>query len=187
MTFDINNLPFIKAQYFKSVPAGRKIRVLVVHDMEADETQKTAVNVANYFAKCPVTASAHYCIDSDTVIRCVLDKDVAFAAPGCNSDGIQLELAGYGKQTREDWLDNYSYKVLVNAADIAAQECLAHDIPLVHLTDEQLLAGEKGVVGHYQVSAVYKKSDHTDPGAGFPWDFLMDEIGARVLELKGAV
>jgi hypothetical protein len=50
----------------------------------------------------------------------VLDNDIAFAAPGVNSDGIQLELAGVARQTREEWLDPYSVLVLENAASATA-------------------------------------------------------------------
>ena len=46
---------------------------------------------------------------------------------------------------------------------------MKYDLPVVHLSDAQLLAGEKGIIGHDQASRVYKKSDHTDPGVNFPW------------------
>jgi N-acetyl-anhydromuramyl-L-alanine amidase AmpD len=172
--------PMVAARWFTPVARGapRHVRVIVIHDMEAPEKGTTAEDVARYFATTEKHASAHVCVDNNSIVQCVADSNVAWAAPGCNRDGIQIELAGYGRQTREDWLDEYSLAVLENAANAVAQYCLKFDIPLVHLTNDQLSAGERGIVGHVQVSEVYKQSDHTDPGAGFPWDVLMER--ARV-------
>jgi N-acetyl-anhydromuramyl-L-alanine amidase AmpD len=66
--------------------------------------------------------------------------------------------------------------VLENAANAAAQYCLKYDIPIRHLADDELEAGEKGIVGHVQASRVYKKSTHTDPGQGFPWDHFLARV-----------
>lgn len=182
MSYETDNWPVIKARWFtKLQPAQRRIvRVIVIHDMEAPETSKTAENVARYFATTDTQASAHLCIDNDSIVQCVMDNDVAWAAPGANSDGIQIELAGYGSQSRADWLDNYSEDLLKLAADAAAQYCLKYNIPPVHLTNDQLSKGAKGIVGHYQVSAVYRKSDHTDPGVGFPWDYFICLVARQV-------
>lgn len=186
MPFDNAHLPFIPARWFKPVAGPmRRVRVIVIHDMEADETQKTAESVANYFKRGEeAQASAHYCIDNVNVIQCVHDRDVAFAAPGCNSDGIQLELAGYGNQTGAQWADAYSSAVIANAADIAAQMCIKFAVPAIHLTNAELAAGKSGIIGHYQASAVYKKSDHQDPGAGFPWEGFIKAVATRVAALK---
>lgn len=78
---------------------------------------------------------------------------------------------------KADWLDPYSIFVIENAADAAAQYCLKYHIPIVHLTDEEL-GGKlaKGLVSHAQVSEVFKKSDHTDPGTGFPWEHFLGRV-----------
>jgi N-acetyl-anhydromuramyl-L-alanine amidase AmpD len=173
--------PFVKARWFTDLPdTDRKVRVIVIHDMEAPELVKTAENVANWFKNHPGPrekgASAHVCVDSDSVIQCVYDSDVAWAAPGANNDGIQIELAGYGSQTAEQWQDEYSKALLDRGADVAAQYCLKYDIPARHITNDELRLGHKGIVGHYQVSAVYKLSDHTDPGPNFPWPLFIEQV-----------
>jgi N-acetyl-anhydromuramyl-L-alanine amidase AmpD len=58
------------------------------------------------------------------------------------------------------------------------------------LTNDELADGEtKGLVSHSQVSAVFKKSTHTDPGEGFPWDFFLDHVeqqrAERLAKLTG--
>lgn len=170
--------PFVQARWFTKVGAskGRKVRVVVIHDMEAPETGKTAENVAKYFNTTNTKASAHICVDNNSIVQCVYDSDIAYAAPGANHDGIQVELAGYGNQTRAQWMDFYGIALLALGSDAVAQYCIKYGIPAVHLTDAELKAGKKGIVGHYQVSKVYKKSDHTDPGSGFPWDYFCESV-----------
>ena len=122
-------------------------------------------------------AIAHLCIDNDSIVQCVLDNDVAFAAPGANSDGVHLELAGFSKQTREQWLDAFGLLLLEQAAEAAAQYSLKFDIPVKHLSNDELAnKSNKGIVGHVQVSEVFRKSNHTDPGPGFPWDFFIERV-----------
>jgi N-acetyl-anhydromuramyl-L-alanine amidase AmpD len=174
--FETDRFPIVKAKFFKPVTAQRRVRVIVIHSMEAPEKGETAENVAHFFAVTQSPASAHLCIDNNSIVQCVMDNDIAFAAPGVNSDGIQLELAGFARQTRAEWLDPYSVLVLENAANAAAQYCLKYGIPVKHLTDQQLEAGEKGLIGHVQATRVYKKSTHTDPGDGFPWDHFLGRV-----------
>ncbi len=180
MTFETTRWPFVQARWYKRVDPNtpRTVRVIVIHDMEFAETPNAAEVIANDFATRPEDqkASAHVCVDNNSVVQCVHDRDVAYAAPGCNNDGIQIELAGFGKQTREQWLDVYGVALLSNAADVVAQYCLKYDITAIHLTNEQLELGHKGIVGHIQVSEVYKLSDHTDPGPNFPWSEFMSMV-----------
>lgn len=119
------------------------------------------------------------------------DNDVAFAAPGANSDGIHLELAGRAKQTSDEWADAYSTAVLENAANAAAQYCVKYEIPVKRLANAELADKKaKGIVGHVQVSEVFKLSTHTDPGKSFPWDqFLarVDVLRTERLEKLGLI
>ncbi|GAA0936235.1 peptidoglycan recognition family protein [Actinocorallia libanotica] len=157
-------------------------RVIVIHSTEAPEGPLTAENVANYFAQPSTKASAHVTVDNNSEVRSVADEDTAWAAPGANSDGLQLELAGYARQSRKDWLDDYSLKMLQRAVYVVAAWCKKYSIPPRRLTRAQLRAGEKGLTSHADVTAVYKRSDHTDPGEGFPWDWF---ITALREELEG--
>jgi N-acetyl-anhydromuramyl-L-alanine amidase AmpD len=52
------------------------------------------------------------------------------------------------------------------------------------LSDAQLKQGLRGIVGHDQVSRVYHKSDHTDPGPNFPWDVFMSRVSQYFIERK---
>lgn len=164
----MTSYPFIRARNYTPV-AHRKIDLLVIHDMEAPEKGSTAEAVANYFAgpNAP-RASAHYCIDNDSIVQCVRDHDVAWHAPGANHNGIGLEHAGYAHQSRTDWLDVYSISMLHRSAELAAEKCVKYGIPIRFVNAEGLKAGHRGITTHAEVSRAYRLSDHTDPGPNFP-------------------
>lgn len=154
----------------------RKPRVVVLHTMESPEKATTAEDVArNWFAKTAARASAHYCVDADSIVQCVSEADTAWAAPGANADGIQIELAGRAGQGAEGWADAYSVAELELAARLVADICTRHDIPIRRLTRQQLADGERGIIGHADASFVYRLSDHTDPGPDFPWDQVITQ------------
>lgn len=171
---------FIQARNFKPAD-GRPIRLLVLHSMEAPEKPDTAERVARWFAgeKAP-QASAHYCIDSVEVVQCVLDRDVAWAAPGANHNGIHLELAGYAQQTDAEWADAYSAAVLERAAGLAAVLCGRYGIPARPLGAAELRAGASGIATHVAVTEAFGLSTHTDPGKSFP----LQRFCQRVHELQ---
>ncbi len=154
-----------------------------MHSMEFPEKGDTAENVAWFFQNPkdkkgnPVQVSAHLCVDNDSIVQCVMDNNVAFAAPGVNHDGIHIEQAGFARQTRAEWLDPFGILMLNLSANAAAQYCLKYNIPVKHLTNVELKAGEKGIIGHVQATAVFKPNKgHTDPGTGFPWDHFMERV-----------
>lgn len=169
--------PFVKSPHYTKLANRRGVRVVVIHSMEAPEKGDTAEKVAQYFKNTVKQVSAHICVDNNSIVQCVLDNNVAWAAPGANHDGIHIEMAGYASQSHGEWMDNYSLLVIENAANAAAQYCAKYDIPVKHLSDEEL--GDKvskGIVSHAQVTSVFKKGSHTDPGANFPWDFFMSRV-----------
>ncbi|MEU9888022.1 hypothetical protein [Sphaerisporangium sp. NPDC051011] len=89
-------------------------------------------------------------------------------------------MAGFARQTRKDWADAYSKGVLANAADVAAAWARRYKLPVRMLTRAELKAGKKGFTSHADVSVVYRRSDHSDPGTGFPWDLWLGLIKDRL-------
>lgn len=169
-------MDFVKARHFTPTD-GRSIDLLVVHDMEIAETHQTAELCARMFATTDREASAHFCHDDNSTVRCVRDMDVAYAAPGANHDGIHFELAGRASQSRNDWLDTFSRKMLEEQvaptmADIAEE----FKVPAVYLDAAALKQNRRGITTHHQVSLAFKLSTHTDPGPNFPILRLVDDI-----------
>src|SRR4051812_19962604 len=105
-------IPFVQARNYTR---GRSnaIDVIVIHTMESPEAADTAENVAGWFAGSSAPqASAHYCIDDNSVVQSVRDEDVAWHAPGANHNGLGFEHAGKAAQATRDWNDEYSVKCL---------------------------------------------------------------------------
>jgi N-acetyl-anhydromuramyl-L-alanine amidase AmpD len=185
----VSTIPYVQARNYTR---GRSnpIDLIVIHTMESPEKPDTAESVAAWFAGSTAPeASAHYCIDADSVVCCVKDTDVAWHAPGANHNGLGLEHAGRAAQTKADWSDDYSQQMLELSASLVAEKCAKYDIPVVWLHPAELRAGKRGITGHAQVSQAFKRSDHTDPGGSFPIQAYlasvrrhMGAIGTAVVE-----
>jgi hypothetical protein len=150
------------------------IRLIVIHDGETQESGTAAEGMANWFSRSSTRASSHTTHDSNSDIRCVYDDDTAWCAPGANADGLHLELAGIAAQTPAEWADPYSIATMKRGASQAAEWSLKYNIPPRWLTDAQLADGvTKGFTTHVQVTRVFKRSNHTDPGKSFPYETFM--------------
>ena len=171
-------IPFLQARNFGPSLPSREISLLVVHDMEYPERPEGAEWCAQFFAGANAPrASCHYCVDSNSVVQCVRDRDVAWHAPGGNHNGIGIEHAGYAKQSREEWLDDYSRAELEISARLTAKLSLLYDIPLRRLTDTDLKAGgARGFCGHVDLTLASGKPGHFDPGPHFPWSEYLDLV-----------
>jgi hypothetical protein len=176
VSFDYSRIPFKQARYYHNLKPGRHIQLVVLHTMEAPKKGTTAESVASYFNKMPDgrKASAHYCIDSNSIVQCVQTKDVAFAAPGANRNGIHLELSGYASQKAADWADEYNQAMLTLAAGLCREILLPKfdiepvflDVPALRLSRERTKM--TGFTTHRAVSLAFHESDHMDPGTSFP-------------------
>ncbi len=177
---------FVQAKWYTPVPDStpRKIRVVCVHDMEFWERPDSAEAIANDFATRPASqkSSAHLCVDNNSVVQCVRDRDVAWSAPNANHDGLHIELAGYKSQTAEQWRDVYSIAVLALGADAAALYCIKYSLPVRRLTVAQVKDGKsKGICGHDDVTRAFKNpTGHMDPGPSFPWDLYLAMVAQFV-------
>lgn len=177
-------MQFVQARNYTPGPRRGKALFVVIHSMESQETSKTAENVASWFAgPSAPKASAHYCVDSDSIVQCVAEDDIAWHAPGVNADGIGIELAGRAAQSREDWLDEYGVRMLDLAAVLVADICSRHDIPAEYVGAEGLRTKTPGIVGHVDATIAFGKvGGHVDPGPHFPWDYFIERVRAQLAE-----
>ena len=160
--------PFIESPH-QTAASGRSIGIVVIHTMEIAERAGAAEVCARWFENPTSEVSAHYCVDADSIVQCVREEDIAWHARGGNANSIGIELAGYARQRSLGWRDAYSRAVVERAARLTADVCARHGIPLRRLRAAYLVAGKRGVTGHADVSAAFRKSDHWDPGPDFPW------------------
>lgn len=170
--------PFVQATHFY-VGHRRPVRLVVIHDMEAAESRTTAENVARWFASgaSAPRASAHFCVDQDSIVQCVRGGDTAWHAPGANADGIGIEHAGYARQSRDQWLADdamLNLSALLSAELVTVLGRFGVTVPLRRLSVAEVADGRTpGFCGHIDVSSAFHRSSHTDPGLHFPWrDYL---------------
>lgn len=163
--------------------SGRQIDAIVIHTMEVDEKGDSAESCAHYFSTSSAQVSAHYCVDSDSIVQCVKEQDIAWHAPGANHNGIGIEHAGRAAQTGRDWSDAFSTAMLARSAALTAELCARHGIPIVWLQPGDLVAGKRGITSHGNVSKAFKRGSHWDPGDNFP----VEQYLAAVRETHGTL
>jgi hypothetical protein len=173
-------IPFVEAAHWsRHVPARDEVKWIVIHSMETPESATRAEVCASNFARGHRKASAHYCVDCDSVVQCVDETRIAWHAPGVNRRGIGIEHSGRARQTRMQWMDLYSMSMLDLSAQLVAEISERWSIPLQWVDVGGIRAGQPGLVTHWTVSEAFGKSTHTDPGRGFPCDIYLDLIKLR--------
>ena len=114
--------------------------LVVLHSTENDRTRGSARRVGRYFATTEREVSAHYIVDNEEIVQCVSERNVAWAAPGANDRGIQVELVGRAKHTAEQWREG---GFLDGAAELVAAICKRWSIPVELLTSAELRTGTR--------------------------------------------
>lgn len=156
-----------------------QIRLIVIHDAEG----ANAKGVAAYGASGQKNASWHMTVDDNWLIQQLPDNVIAWAAPGANRDGLQLELCGFASWKKLDWFKHQG--TLKRAAWQVARWAVAYDIPARWLTTKQLQDGvTEGITTHVDVNKAFKGSDHTDPGPGFPRGYFLFLVKRRIGWIK---
>jgi N-acetyl-anhydromuramyl-L-alanine amidase AmpD len=187
-------IKFLQAKYYTASAMGA-IKYIVVHTMEMAQTDQTAENCANYFAfnvDENHKSSAHYCIDSNTIMQCVHDSDEAWGVIGTdtqsgvsiNTEALHFEHAGCAgtvpgiPASPTDWSNAYTQKMMALSAQLTAKKARQFGIPTVHLSVADIQSGQRGFVGHDDLNAAWHGGDHSDPGPNWPWATYMALVRA---------
>jgi N-acetyl-anhydromuramyl-L-alanine amidase AmpD len=125
--FDPASIPYVEAANWQRDAGEQSKSLIVLHCMEYLEASTSAEWCAAFFAgrrgMKPPRSSAHYCIDSDSIVACVPRRRIAWHAPGANQRGIGLEHAGFARQSRAEWLDDYTLAMLQLSSKLTAWLC----------------------------------------------------------------
>lgn len=166
---------FIQARDFYRGRRNRIVRIHL-HSVEGIEADGTAENVARYFQKPARRSSAHYVVDNNSEVQCVRDEDTAFHVGNDNSKSIGIEHAGFARQSREEWLDDYGKDMLERSARLCANLCRKWRIPIKWLDIVDLKENQSGISSHANAAIAFGGSTHTDPGRHFPHDYYIKRV-----------
>lgn len=163
---------------FYGLKVNKPIRRLVIHATVSPCVAGGAANVAHYFREnVPEDrkSSAHYIIDPSEAVQVVYDSWVAYHAPP-NEHSLALEFCDPMVGDPARWGDLNHRRMLRRGARLAAQLCLAYDIPPRKIGPAMLRENRMGICGHVDVSKAFGMTSHTDPGPDFPWRKFMAQV-----------
>jgi hypothetical protein len=164
---------FFPAAHQSGARDPSRIRVIVLHSTEGG----SAAGAASWFQNEASGGSTQLVAGEDGLFRSVDDLRIPWGAQGANSDGLHIELAGYAKWSRDQWLAKN--KTLENAASAIGKWSKQYGIPLRYIEGAELADDvTRGVTTHVAVVKAYRKGDHWDPGPGFPIDVLLERAKA---------
>lgn len=169
------NYQFFPARIGSGQRPPSAIRWIVIHSTEGDN----AAGAAGWFQNPAAKGSTQIVVGEDGVFRCLDDLVRPAGAPGANDEGLHIEFAGFAKWPREMWLNRK--KTLESGSQVIAEWADKYKIPLKMLSADELRSPtSRGVTTHAMVSQAFKKSDHWDPGNGFPFDVVLSTAKALV-------
>ncbi len=148
-------------------------RYVAIHNTSNDATARAE---ADYAKRRTDGTSSHYYVDGTEVIQSL---DTALSAHHAGSTtgnryAVSYEITGTNSKSRAWWLSSVAWPRL--ARQMAA-DCRVHRIEPRLLTVDQMRAGSlSGFVTHDLMRLAWGGTTHTDPGPGFPMDYLLDLV-----------
>jgi len=159
----------------------KDIQTIVVHSGEGDATDEFARNMARWMGgPSAPQASAHFFVGPSVIVAGVPIEHVAWAAPGMNRAGVQIEMAG--RALRTDWTRGEGLAVMSHTAELVAALCRELEIPMVRVEAPELVAGHRGITTHDTVRRAFGRTTHVDPGGQndkrWPWATFLELVRA---------
>ena len=164
---------YIQAKHYRY--GTRRKTMVVIHCMQAPQTNGRAKGVAGYFATTNRAASTQFCVDNREVWQSLrIDSQTPFGAGfGSNADGLHIEQPGFAEYNRDQWLTPYGHDTLRVLAKLVAELCKEHGIPHRILSVADLKAGNRSGITFHKTLSDAAGGGHWDPGHSWPTDVFM--------------
>lgn len=175
-TFPAPDPPWAGPAAHDSGPQSEPFKRLVIHSTVSPCEPGGRYDIAAYFRNPSSGGSAHYVTDPVGAVQVVRDHVIAWHAPPnprtlgiemCDMPGpIPRGPVSLIRAARRTWRwRRPNQKAMLHVtAQLAAELCLAYDLPAVWLTPRMLKAGRRGITSHNNVSRAFHQSTHWDPG-----------------------
>lgn len=174
---NLDTLPYVPARHQLSRP--QRTDWIVLHSVEGATGTGAAMRTAEYFRTVDRVASAHYCVDPSAVVCSVRPERMAAHAgvAQVNQASVGIEMCGRAAWSRNQWLAPDQIGMLNRTAELVAALCERFKVPAESLGTN--ITGHRGITTHGDVTRAFGvKGGHSDPGAGFPMDVLIDKTRA---------
>lgn len=162
----------------RSSRRGAAVKLAVIHTTESGPGTLWAI--VRFFQSAASQVSSTYVVGdtparlTDTfcpVVLCVPETEKSWTQRSANPISVSYELIGRASRTRAEWLGRYKVQ-LDTVAALVAEDCLQYGLPVAR--------DYPGILGHCDLTREGFPNDHTDPGAGFPWDVFLARVAYYV-------
>lgn len=163
---------------------------VVVHDSEGGENSANLISYLGSPGDRPLAGGGAYgggynavATEAGSYTEVAGGGRNPYHAPPLNATFWSICIPGRANQTRDQWLDAASRGYIRGVARYIVDRWNddGHRWPLEFRSSAELVAGRYGYTSHAQVSQAWHRTDHTDPGAAFPWDVLAADIAALIV------
>jgi N-acetyl-anhydromuramyl-L-alanine amidase AmpD len=152
------------------------VRLIVIHTTEG---ATTIDSLGNWFANPSAKVSSHVGADNHRqgqIGEYVKRDRSAWTQGNFNSACVSCEMctpAGAAMGwSRDYWLTKQGW-MLDNTAAWIAEEAAKFGIPITKISASSAQGSGRGVCGHVDLGSA--GGGHTDPGPGFPWDYVISK------------
>lgn len=153
--------------------AGADKRYVAIHNTANDASTS---DEAAYAKVRTDGVSSHYYVDATSLVQSLRTEYRAHHAGSStgNTYAIAYEITGTNSKSRAWWLANVQWDLLARQI---ARDCKRWGIVPRTLTIAQMKDGHtSGIVTHDQMRQAWGGTTHTDPGPGFPLDYLIERV-----------
>lgn len=146
---------------------------VAVHNTSNDASDTAE---ADYAQRRTDGTSSHYYADADSITQSL---NTAYGANHAGSSmgnryAVSYEITGANGWTREQWMARVAWPLVARQM---ARDCRKWSVPARLLTVAEMRAGNiKGFVTHDLMRQAWGGTTHTDPGPGFPMDYLLQLV-----------
>jgi hypothetical protein len=77
-----------------------QIGLIIIHCTQSNSARSSA----EWFTDPRTQGSAHLVLDDDECYRTLVDSAIPWAAPGANTRGFHVEIAGFAEWSRDEWM-----------------------------------------------------------------------------------
>lgn len=169
--------PFIQAAGYRQGRAFNESKAVSWIQIHSAEGSTEEIGLGNFFAHETGGSSHAGAGQGGGYAEYVRFSDTAWTGPRLNEESDTIEICGFSRWSRDEWLAHDT--MLGTAAQFVAWRSAVRQIPIVHRSSADILAGMPGVPGHVDITEAYHDSDHMDPGPNFPWDVFLADARQR--------